>query len=186
MHRTFRPYGLLILLAVLIVPLPACDRNDEAPPPIVVITPQPVRGVIAQTSFGGYITGVWVGIEILVQNKGEVDITVDWTEEETWMFVNFGATECTFVELEASACPFLVQSETKDPKPRVLFTESLEAGLYYLYLYNVPRVAGTDIGSDITESVAIQLGLTVFPEGSATVDEPVRLGRPRMMMPPRI
>ena len=84
-HRTYRPYILLILGAALLAPLPACDRNDEAPPPIIIVTPQPVRGVIAQTSFSGYFTGIWVGIEVQVQNKGRVDITVDWTEDETWM-----------------------------------------------------------------------------------------------------
>ena len=186
MHRTFRPYGLLLFLAALLLPLPACDRNDEAPPPIIIVTPQPVRGVIAQTSFSGYITGVWVGIEVQVQDRGKVDITVDWTEDETWMYVNFGSVDCGFVELEANGCPFLVRSETKDPKPRVLFTESLAPGLYYLYLYNVPRVPGTDIGSDITESVSIQLGLTVFPDTLSGDDDPVRLGRPRILSPPRI
>jgi hypothetical protein len=186
MHRHFRLYAVLILGAALLAPLPASDRNDEAPPPIIIVTPQPVRGVIAQTSFSGYFTGIWVGIEVQVQDKGQVDITVDWTEDETWMWVNFGATNCGFVELESDTCPFLVVSETKEPKPRVLFTELLEPGLYYLYLYNVPRVPGTDIGSDVTESVAIQLGLTVFPEGASGDDDPVRLGRPRMMSQPRI
>ena len=85
-----------------------------------------------------------MGLEVQVQNKGRVDITVDWTEDETWMYVFFGDTDCGFVELEASECPFLIASEMKEPKPRVLFTEILDAGLYYLYLYNVPRVRNGD------------------------------------------
>ncbi|MEE8218290.1 MAG: hypothetical protein V3S03_04930 [Vicinamibacteria bacterium] len=186
MHRHFRLCALLILGAALLAPLPACDRNDEAPPPIIVVTPEPVRGVIAQTSFSNYFTGIWVGIEVLVSNNGKVDITVDWTKDETWMFVYFGDTDCSFVQLEGGECPFFIASETKEPKPRVLFTEILEAGLYYLYLYNVPRVPGTEIGSDVTEAVAIQLGLTVFPEQDSGEGEPVRLGRPRVLSPPQI
>jgi len=186
LHRNYRPYILLILGAALLAPLPACDRNDEAPPPIIIVTPQPVRGVIAQTSFSGYITGVWVGIEVQVQDRGRVDITVDWTEDETWMYVFFGDTDCGFTELEAGECPFLIASETQEPKPRVLFTEILDAGLYYLYLYNVPRVPGTEIGSDITEAVGIQLGLTVGLDEESGDDDPVRLGRPRILSPPQI
>ena len=102
------------------------------------------------------------------------------------MFVYFGDTDCSFVQLEGGECPFLIASETKEPKPRVLFTEILEAGLYYLYLYNVPRVPGTEIGSDITEAVAIQLGLTVGLELDSEEEEPVRLGRPRVLSPPQI
>jgi hypothetical protein len=45
----------------------------------------------------------------------------------------------------------------------VLFTESLDPGTYYLVLYNVPRDPLTGNGSDNTESVALQLGLTVYP-----------------------
>lgn len=185
MYRNVRPGVLFIVVASLLALAPACDRNDEEPPPIIIETPEPVRGVIAQTAFSGFFTGVWVGIEVQVSNRGIVDITVDWTEDETWMYVNFGSQDCGFVELEAGTCPFLIRSETKDPKPRVLFTEMLEPGLYFLYLYNVPRVPGTGVGSDITEAVGIQLGLTVFPEGLAE-DDAVRLGRPRTLGPPAL
>jgi hypothetical protein len=186
MYRNYRPYILLILGAGLLAPLPACDRNDEAPPPIIIVTPQPVRGVIAQTQFSGFQSGVWVGIPIQVQDRGKVDITVNWTHTETWMFVYFGDTDCGFAELEGGSCPFLIASETKEPKPRVLFTEILDAGLYYLYLYNVPRVPGTEIGSDVTEEVSLQLGLTVGFREDAGDDDPVRLGRPRILSPPQI
>lgn len=186
MYRNCRPYVLFILCTAILAVIPACDRNDEAPPPIIVVTPQPVRGVIAQTAFSGFFTDVWVGIEVLVSDKGVVDITVDWTEDETWMTVNFGAEECGFVTLEAGDCPFLVDSVGQTPKPRVLFTDLLEPGLYYLYLYNVPRVPGTEVGSDVTEAVSIQLGLTVFPEGASASENPVQLGHPRRLGPPAI
>lgn len=178
--------ALVALTVLLLAPLPGCDREDDAPPPIVVVTPEPVRGVIAETSFSGFQTGVWVGIEVLVSARGKLDITVDWTSEETWMFVYLGEAQCGFVELSTGACPFLIESETKEPKPRVILTEVLDAGTYYLYLYNVPRVPGTEIGSDVTESVALQLGLTVGFEPRDDGEEPVRLGRPRTLAPPQL
>ena len=39
----------------------------------MIVTPEPVRGVLAQTSFGGFESGIWVSIEIVVSQKGEVD-----------------------------------------------------------------------------------------------------------------
>jgi hypothetical protein len=176
----------MILGLAALTPLSGCDRNDDAPPPIVVVTPQPVRGVIAQTSFGGFFSGVWVAIEVPISDRGALDITVNWTSDETWMYVYLGDAPCSYVELEAETCHFLVASETKEPKPRVLYTGVLEAGTYYLFLYNVPRVPGTDIGSDVTETVAIQIGLTVGVDSGATERRPVRLGRPRVVSPPHL
>ena len=188
MHRTFHPYGLLTLLAALLAPLPACDRGDDVTPPIIIQTPEPTRGVVVSASFENFESGAWfqIPIDLQAQQPGALDITVDWTHEESWMFVYFGARECTFNELASQTCPFLIASETKDPKPRVLFTDRLEPATYYVTLYNVPRVPGTDVGSDITEAAALQVGLTVFPEGTSGDDDPVRLGRPRILSPPRI
>ena len=62
-----------------------------------------------------------------------------------------------------STCPFLISSETKEPKPRTLVTSSLEPKSYYLYLYNVPKNNRLVIGSDNTEAVTLTLGLTVYP-----------------------
>jgi hypothetical protein len=101
------------------------------------------------------------------------------------MFVYLGTAPCGYVELQGGTCPFFIESETKEPKPRVLDTGILDPATYYLYLYNVPRVPGTDIGSDVTESVAVQLGLTVGFELQDGGEEPVRLGRPRMLAAPR-
>jgi len=80
----------------------------------------------------------------------------------------------------------MIESETKEPKPRVLFTDILDPASYYLYLYNVPRISGTEIGSDVNESVTLQLGLTVGFEPQADGEEPVRLGRPRILAPPQL
>ncbi len=168
----------------LLVALAGCG-GDSARPPVVVITPEPVRGVIAQTSLSGIETDVWVSVELALTQGGVLDITVDWTSPETWMYVYFGRTNCDRAQLAARSCPFLVSSETKDPKPRVLYTEPLGAGTYYLVLYNVPRDPVTGIGSDKTESVSLQLGLTVSASGERSTDA-VRLGRPIVVSPPRL
>jgi hypothetical protein len=168
----------------LLVALAGCG-GDSARPPVVVITPEPVRGVIAQSSFSGFETDVWVPIELVLTQGGVLDISVDWTSPETWMYVYFGRTNCGLAQLEGGSCPFLLSSETKDPKPRVLYTEPLNPGTYYLVLYNVPRDPLTGIGSDETESVSIQLGLTVSASGERSTDA-VRLGRPIVVSPPRL
>ena len=67
--------------------------------------------------------------------------------------------------------------------PRVLFTESLEPGTYYLVLYNVPRDPLTGTGSDNTESVALQLGLTVYPFTSQAAPGAVSIGRTQVIQP---
>ena len=50
-----------------------------------------------------------------------------------------GSTNCGYAQLAGQTCPFLLSSATQDPKPRVLYTDTLEPGTYYLVLYNVPR-----------------------------------------------
>jgi len=184
--RPARHSGLLALATVLLAPLPGCDRGDEAPPPIVVVTPEPVRGVIAQTAFSGFAPDLWVAVEVLVSDRGKLDITVDWTFEDTWMSVYLGTTECGYVELTSGSCPFLIESETKDPRPRVLNSDILEPGTYFLYLHNVAWDPDTGVGSTNTEAVSIQLGLTVGFEPRGAEEEPVRLGRPTVLPPPQL
>lgn len=181
----WRRRTLFVALLALALPLLSC-QNDTPTQPIVVVTPQPVRGVIAQTSFSGYPSGVWVSIEVLVSQKGVVDATVDWTFPDTWMYVYFGSVNCNLEQLRAGTCPFLLASETQTPKPRVLYTGQLEPGTYYLYLYNVPRNPRLGIGSDNTESVALQFGLTIFPFGSSGAGPgAIQVGRIRAITPPR-
>jgi len=167
----------------LLCALAGCG-GDSVRPPVVVVTPVPVRGIIAQTSFSGFDSGVWVGIDIGLSQRGKVDITVDWTFTDTWMYVYFGAQSCGYPELAGGKCAYLLSSETKDPKPRVLYTDNLDAGTYHLYLYNVPHDPRTHTGSDNTETVSLQVGLTVGAEGRAPGT--VRLGRPTVLVPPRL
>ena len=78
------------------------------------------------------------------------------------MYVYFGNVQCGFVELARPApARSSSTSETKDPKPRVLFTESWSRHATICTSTTSPRIPGTDIGSDVTESVSLQLGLTV-------------------------
>ena len=183
MQRHFRLSVLLFLGAALLAPLPGCDRGDDVTPPIVIVTPEPVRGVIATTSITGFQTDLWFAIPVDVLQRGVVDVTVDWTSDETWMFVYFGDTACTS-ELRDGTCPFLISTETKDPKPRILLTDLLEPATYYLYLYNVPRVPGTEVGSDVTEAVSIRFGLTTGFDPLGSQDDTVLLGRPVVVSPP--
>jgi hypothetical protein len=153
----------LCAAGALVVALAGCGGDDTVRPPVVVVTPEPVRAILAQTSFSGFQSDIWVSLELILSQKGVLDITVDWTYPNTWMYVYLGKTNCTYPQLSGRTCPFLLSSETKNPKPRVLFTEKLDPGTYYLVLYNVPRDPLTGNGSDNNESVALQLGLTVNP-----------------------
>jgi hypothetical protein len=100
------------------------------------------------------------------------------------MYVYLGTQVCDYAQLSTKQCPFLIASETKDPKPRLLLTGNLEVGQYYLYLYNVPRDPRAGIGSDNTEAVSIVVGLTVGAEGQHST-EVIRLGRPTFLAAPR-
>jgi hypothetical protein len=119
---------------------------------------------------------------LLLSQGGVLDVTVDWTYADTWMYVYLGKTSCDYSQLAARTCPFLVKSETQKPKPRVLYTETLDPGTYYLILYNVPWDPHTRTGSDNTEAVSFQLGLTLAASGQRSTDA-VHLGRPITVSP---
>ena len=177
--------GLAVRLCAagaLVVALAGCGGDDTVRPPVVVVTPEPVRAILAQTSFPQFQSGTWVSIELFVSQRGVLDITVDWTFPNTWMYVYLGNTSCSLAQLSGRTCPFFLSSETKDPKPRVLFTNKLDPGTYYLVLNNVPRDPLTGNGSDNTEAVGIQLGLTVDP-GDLRVPGGVAIGRTQVLNP---
>ncbi len=167
----------------LLLALAGCGGDSPAPP-LVVITPEPVRGVLYGGSYS-QANDEWLQFPMDLSQRGTLDITVDWTYADTWMYVYFGRTNCEYSELADRTCPFLLASETKNPKPRILYTEMLDPGTYYLYLYNVPRDPRKDIGSDNTEAVAVQVGLTVTASGERSMDA-VHLGRPVVVSPPRL
>jgi hypothetical protein len=184
MSRVLRCAVRPAVAGALLCALAAC--GEESPrPPVVVVTPVPVRGVIAQTGFSGFEEGNWVGIDLALTQRGKLDITVDWTFSDTWMYVYLGNVRCDYAQLSGGTCPFLISSETKDPKPRTLYTENLDPGSYYLVLYNVPYSWWTGIGSHNVESVVIIVGLTVGAKGERSTDT-IRLGYPKVIAPPRL
>ena len=173
----------LCAAGALVMALAGCGGDDSVRPPVVVVTPEPVRAILVpSTSFSGFASEVWVSIELIVSQPGVLDITVDWTFPDTWMYVYLGNTNCTSAQLSGGSCPILISSATKNPKPRVLVTGKLEAGTYYLVLYNVGRQGNTGIGSQNIESVALQIGLTVYP-GGAQVPGGVTIGRTQTLNP---
>ena len=162
---------LPVIVAASVLGLPACDEGQPAAPTNQPTpTPAPVRGVLVPTfAFDQYFPDIYVGIPLPLSQGGILDVTVDWTFPDSWIYVYIARGTCTFEQLSGRTCPYLVVSETQFPKPRVLVTEPLAAGTYSLILYNVPRDRRNrrlGIGSDNIEAISFQIGLTVG--GAAT------------------
>jgi len=181
--RRVRHSVLFALALGLLAPFPGCDRGDEAPPPIVIVTPQPVRGVIAETSYSGLVPGSWVAFPIPISQEGKLDVQVDWTREDSWVFIYLGSTECDPDRLAGGSCPFLIESETQTPKPRFLESDILAPDTYYLYIYNVPEDPDTGEGSNNREAVAVVIGLTVGFGPQGAVEPELQIGAPAVVSP---
>ncbi len=176
--------GLLVVAGVaLLLPFVACGGSDTTPFPVVEVTPVGASRVVYATgSRQDFASGEYLMYPIDLSVAGVFDITVNWTFPSSWIYVYFGDTRCTYEELSSSTCPFLISSETQLPKPRILYTQPLSQGRYYLVLYNVPYDARTQTGSDATETVVYELGLTVTAASGERL--PVRLGSPIVMPRP--
>jgi hypothetical protein len=166
MERFGRNVLLLAVLAPFVV-ASGCRRNNTAPTPTPTPVPSPVRGVIATFGFDQFTSGLYVAIPLPLSQGGVLDTTVDWTFPTSWIYVYIAQGTCTFEQLSTNTCPFLVRSESQLPKPRFVRTTNLAPGTYSLILYNVPRDRRAGIGSDNTESVSFQIGLTVGPGAQA-------------------
>jgi hypothetical protein len=176
----------MVLAASCAVPLVSCSEDTTTRPPVVVVTPAPVRGVIAQTSFSGFEPKMWVALPVQITQRGVLDIAFDWQYPDSWIYAYFGNTKCEYDQLVSQSCPFLLASETQLPKPRLLVTGTLEPGTYYVVFYNLPKGDRSDtVGSWNVEAVSLQLGLTV---GGSSLGggETVRLGRPTFFSAPRL
>jgi hypothetical protein len=185
-YRRVHHSVLVALAIILLAPLPGCDRNTEAPPPVVIVTPEPVRGVIAETSFAPLEAGGWLGLPIQLSDRGQLDVTVNWTHEDSWIYVYFGDVNCDIRTLLEGTCPFLIESERRGPKPRVLVTDILEPDTYYIYIYNVKYDPATTRGSENRESVRLVIGLTVGFDPQAAAEPPLQLGLPTGGSPPQL
>lgn len=177
MKRSVRWILAPVLLGGSFLGMPACKKST-APTPVATPTPAPVpvRGVIAQFPFDQFASGLYVGIPLPISQGGILDVTVDWTFPDTWMFVYIAKGTCTYDQLAGKTCPYIVTSEVKSPKPRVVATTPIPPGTYSLILYNLEKQKGTKIGSpnqvgsDNTEGVSVTIGLTVgvpVPAGQA-------------------
>ena len=51
-------------------PLSGCSQDTTTRPPIVIVTPQPQRGVIAQTSFANFQPRAWVALAAQISQAG--------------------------------------------------------------------------------------------------------------------
>jgi hypothetical protein len=157
--------------------LPACD-DPTAPAPVP--TPQQsVRAVIftSKDEFTSFQPGLLYFVPIPLGQPGSLDFTLDWTFANTYMLVAFGSQLCTFEELDAGRCPFILRTEGSTPKPRIVVTAPLSTGNYYLYMYSQPWDTTLGYGNDAIESLALQIGLTVGPTVTpvSIPIEPVRL-----------
>ena len=174
-------FGRGILLPVVVVGsvlgLPGCDKSTT-PTAVATPTPAPVRGVLGTLSFDRFETGVYVGIPLPLSQGGILDVTVDWTYKDTWMFVYVARGTCTYDQLAGKTCPYIVSSETQLPKPRVVVTPPIAPGTYTLVLYNVEKTKVNrrlGIGSDNVEAVSFQIGMTVGVPGTPQSLVPISL-----------
>jgi len=140
-----------------------CSANPTAagcPPPPTTTPPPPLRvRTILATS-----TCEDIGVDVLcifspftTPQRGDLDITVDWTFPEDVIQVLVSSGSCTLEQINGGQCTFLSSAPASaTPKPRVITLTGVAAGTYQLYVGNRgPR----------TETVSIQIGLTT---GGAT------------------
>ncbi len=166
-------FGRGILLPVVVtgsvLGVLSCKKSTTTPTPVATPTPAAVRGVLGTLAFDRFESGVYVGIPLPLSQGGILDVTVDWTYKDSWIFVYVARGTCNYEQLSGKTCPYIVSSETQFPKPRVVVTQPISAGTYTLVLYNVEKTGVNrrlGIGSDNVEAVSFQIGLTVG--GAAT------------------
>jgi hypothetical protein len=150
----------------------ACGGGGSSSPaaattPQPTPTPAPVRNVVQASRCDD------VGVNILcffppftTAQRGDLDVTVDWTFPEDSIAVLVSSSACTLDQINGNQCTFVINSAaTTLPKPRVLTARGVAAGTYQVYVGNRgPR----------TESVSIQVGLTT---GTASSSTSTKVGR---------
>ena len=179
MMRFGRGILLPVVVAGSVLGLPACNKKSSTTPtPVATPTPPAVRGVLGTLSFDRFETGVYVGIPLPLSQGGILDVTVDWTYKDTWMYVYIARGTCNYEQLSSKTCPYIVSSETQFPKPRVVVTPPIPAGTYTLVIYNVPSTQPNrklGIGTENVESVSFLIGLTVGGAATPQTAAPITL-----------
>ena len=132
-----------------------CNSTPTAPGciPPPTTPPAQTRAII----YTGSCTDVGVNYLCFVDpfttaQKGDLDITVDWTFPEDIIAALVSKGSCTIDQINASQCTLISSSqESATPKPRVITITGVAAGTYQLYVGNRgPR----------TETLSVQVGLT--------------------------
>src|SRR6266571_2361047 len=137
MMRFGRGILLPVVVAGSVLGLPACNKSSTTPTPVATPTPPAVRGVLGSLSFDRFETG-YVAVPLPLSQGGILDVTVDWTFPDSWIFVYIARGTCTtYAQLTGKTCSYIVSSETQFPKPRVVVTPPIPAGTYTLVIYNV-------------------------------------------------
>ena len=174
---------LLATGVVLAVSFGACHSNDNGcgtnptapgcpPPPTTV--PAQSRAVIKT----GGCTDLGVNFlcffdSFTTGQKGDLDVTVDWTYAEDRIQVMVSSGSCSLDQINSSQCNFITSSlAATTPKPRVLIVKGVAAGSYTLYVGN---------RGPQTESISVQVGLTT--PGSATSAMSTSAGRGEAVAP---
>jgi hypothetical protein len=157
---------------VVVMTLGACDNKDNnscstnptgpgCPPPPTTV-PAQTRNVIKTGSCEGLDPNVLCFFDpFTTSQRGDMDVTVDWTFPEDNIQVMVSSGTCTLDQINASQCTFITSSQASTtPKPRVLTVRAVAAGTYQLYVGNRgPK----------TESVSVQIGLTTPGSASSAV-----------------
>jgi len=165
---------------VVVMTLGACGNKDNGcstnptgpgcpPPPTTV--PAQTRNVIKTGSCEGIDPDVLCFFDPFTTNqKGDMDVTVDWTFPEDNIQVMVSSGTCTIDQINGSACTFITSSlASTTPKPRILTVRAVAAGTYQLYVGNRgPK----------TETVSVQIGLTTPGSASAAAGTSVGRGDP--------
>jgi len=152
-----------------------CTTNPTGPgcPPPPTTLPAQTRNVIKT----GSCTDLGVNFlcffdAFTTAQRGDLDVTVDWTFPEDVIQVLVSNGSCTLDQINASQCVFISSSAASaTPKPRVLTIKGVAAGTYQLYVGNRgPK----------TESLSIQIGLTTPGTASSAAATRIEsaMGRP--------
>ncbi len=117
-------------------------RQEESTPP----PPTCTQSIVFHGT--GHIPALTADLETFTTTAtGRVDITLDWTFASTHAGLALTQGSCTFEQLKAGTCNFLLTLESP-PKPLKGSAANVAAGSYGLWIMN---------GSDKDEAMAIQV-----------------------------
>ena len=126
------------LSSVVILIFVSCGDDNPTRTTTTSAPPQPVTTLISQGSTS--LRSFFVTIPHRNDARGDVEFIVDWTFEESFLWIYVTDGFCTADQFRQDACPFRVRSETRQPKPRRLRVANREAGQMSLIVWNVGEI----------------------------------------------